>query len=218
MPRRKRQHLAELPSFENFLDHPQNVKGNWGNEVFHNNNPIVLELGCGKGAYALALAQRFPELNVIGIDKKGDRLWHGAYNAKLNNLDNVRFMRLAIEKIPDYFDQYEVTEIWITFPDPFPRRGEAKKRLVSPQMLARYQQFIKADGLIHLKTDNTDLFNYANDVLTEHKHHIIRRVDDVYQDALNDELLTIQTTFEKKYLTLGKKIHYVSWSLVTAES
>lgn len=218
MPRRKRQHLAELPSFENFLDHPEHVKGNWLKEVFHNDHPIVLELGCGKGAYALALAERYPHFNVIGIDKKGDRLWHGAHNAKLKALANVRFMRLAIEKIPDYFDQSEVAEIWITFPDPFPRRGEAKKRLVSPQMLERYAQFLKVGGFIHLKTDNTDLFTYACEVLKHDKHQVIRRVDDIYTEAATDDLLTIQTTFEKKYLTQGKKIHYVCWSLVTIGS
>lgn len=216
MPRRKRQHLAELANFSNFLDHPQDVKGKWGEVVFHNNNPIVLELGCGKGAYALALAEKFPHLNIIGIDKKGDRLWHGANNAQLKNLPNVRFMRLAIEKIPDYFEQSEVSEIWITFPDPFPRRGEAKKRLVSPQMLARYQLILRPGGTMHLKTDNTHLFEYACGILADQAQPIIRRVDDVYQDASADELLTIQTTFEKKYLTLGKKIHYVSWSLVTS--
>jgi tRNA (guanine-N7-)-methyltransferase len=214
MPRRKRQHLAELANFSNFLDHPQDVKGKWGETVFHNKNPIVLELGCGKGAYALALAEKFPHLNIIGIDKKGDRLWHGANNAQLKNLPNVRFMRLAIEKIPDYFEQSEVSEIWITFPDPFPRRGEAKKRLVSPQMLARYQLIVRPEGTIHLKTDNTPLFEYACGVLADQSQPIIRRVDDVYHDASADELLTIQTTFEKKYLNLGKKIHYVSWSLV----
>ncbi len=215
MPRRKRQHLAELSNFSNFLDHPQDVKGKWGETVFHNNNPIVLELGCGKGAYALALAEKFPHLNIIGIDKKGDRLWHGANNAQLKNLSNVRFVRLAIEKIPDFFAQSEVSEIWVTFPDPFPRRGEAKKRLVSPQMLVRYQQILKPAGTMHLKTDNTNLFDYACGVLTDQSQPIIRRVDDIYCDASTDELLTIQTTFEKKYLTLGKKIHYVSWSLVT---
>lgn len=214
MPRRKRQHLAELANFSNFLDHPQDVKGKWGETVFHNKNSIVLELGCGKGAYALALAEKFPHLNIIGIDKKGDRLWHGANNAQLKNLPNVRFMRLAIEKIPDYFEQSEVSEIWITFPDPFPRRGEAKKRLVSPQMLARYQLIVRPEGTIHLKTDNTPLFEYACGVLADQAQPIIRRVDDVYHDASADELLTIQTTFEKKYLNLGKKIHYVSWSLV----
>lgn len=213
MPRRKRQHLAELASFSNFLDHPQNVKGNWRTAIFHNTNPIILELGCGKGAYALALAERFPQFNIIGIDKKGDRLWHGANNAQLKSLPNVRFMRLAIEKIADYFESGEVNEIWITFPDPFPRRGEAKKRLISPQMLARYQLIMQAGGTMHLKTDNTNLFDYACSVLSDQSQSIISRIDDIYRDASTDELLTIQTTFEKKYLSLGKKIHYVSWSL-----
>ena len=212
MPRRKRQHLAELTVLPNFLDHPQDVKGNWHKVIFQNDNPIILELGCGKGNYAIALAEKFPELNVIGIDKKGDRLWHGVTQAQQRNLTNVRFVRLPIEKIVDYFATNEVSEIWITFPDPYPRRGEAKKRLVSPQFLSRYHQITAQGGKFHLKTDNVGLFAYACDVLADPAYSVSRRVDDIYQDAPEDDLLTIQTTFEKKYIAVGKKIQYVCWS------
>lgn len=211
MPRRKRQHLAELPQLPNFLDHPHNYSGKWHSDIFQNNNPIMLELGCGKGSYAIALAKLFPEMNVIGIDKKGDRLWHGVTMARELGLSNVRFARLPIEKITDYFASEEVSEIWITFPDPYPRRGEAKKRLVSPEILAHYQKFLRSQGRMHLKTDNDGLFEYACSWIAGN-YPIHRRVDDIYQQAPEDPLLTIQTTFERKYLALGKKIHYLCWS------
>ncbi|MBP7057140.1 tRNA (guanosine(46)-N7)-methyltransferase TrmB [Candidatus Gracilibacteria bacterium] len=214
MPRRKRQHLAEFSSLPLVIDSsPESSKslpGTW-RARFENEQALLLELGCGKGDFAVQLGALQPSVNIVGIDKKGDRLWHGATNASQAGLTNVRFCRLPIERAQEYFAPGEVDEIWITFPDPFPRKKEAKKRLVSPQFQAIYRQIVRQGGIIHLKTDNDGLYAYALSVLADTACTIHFYTDDVHEAPIN-ATVSLLTTFERKYLARGKKIHYVSWS------
>ena len=148
--------FAELETFGNVLQFPRNIKGKWA-EFLKNGNPIVLELACGKGEYAVGMGMLYPQKNFIGIDIKGNRIWVGAKKALENRLQNVAFLRIQIEQVNEYFSKAEVSEIWITFPDPQLRKSKAKKRLTHPKFLRLYQQFLKEGGYIHLKTDSPDL-------------------------------------------------------------
>src|ERR1043166_4191612 len=156
--------FSELETFENVLQYPTNMKGNW-KKIFKNNNPIILELACGKGEYATGLGEIFPGKNFIGVDLKGNRIWVGAKKALENNLTNVAFLRTQIDKITDYFSKDEISEIWITFPDPQLRTSKSKKRLTHPKFLRLYQQFLFPDGPIHLKTDSPDLYQFTKLVI-----------------------------------------------------
>jgi tRNA (guanine-N7-)-methyltransferase len=157
MARRKLKHFAEMAALPNVLEYPENMPGKWA-EHFGNNNPLVLELGCGTGAYTISLAERYPDKNFIGVDIKGARMWHGATAAHQDGKTNVAFLRIVIENIAEYFAPNEVSEIWITFPDPHPREGKARKRLCSPRFHEIYRKFIQPVGKLHLKTDNQELF------------------------------------------------------------
>lgn len=179
---------------------------------FPNNNPLVLELGCGKGEYTLGLAQQYPNKNFIGIDQKGDRLWHGAKKAVALGLNNVLFMRMYIENITSYFAPHSISEIWITFPDPFRKLGDAKKRLVSARFQVMYREILETSGQVHLKTDNVQLFAYAREVLAAEQVKIVECLEDVHQVIQPDNILAITTTFEKKYLLQGIPIKYIGWS------
>lgn len=192
-------------------DHP--VKGNWNKVMFKNENPVILELGCGKGEYSVGLATRFPENNYIGIDIKGARMWRGAKTSNELRLPNVAFLRTRIEFITSFFSTDEVAEIWITFPDPHPGGRNANKRLTSPWFLNMYRSFLKNKGLIHLKTDNTELFNYTKDVVTNNNHEMIYDTSDLYSEKLSDDILLIRTHYEKLFLNRGMKINYISFRL-----
>ncbi len=210
MPRKKRHRLLAVKDLEHVLEFAPEFKGKWG-EVFHNRQALTLELGCGRGELSLGLAQLFPDQNFIGIDKKADRLWFGGKGVVEMALPNIRFLRLPIERIVECFAPQEVDEIWITFPDPFPRRRDEKRRLFSPRFLDLYRQILKPGALLHLKTDSEDLFEYAVTLLD--KQHItveeIKR--DLYQNdpTTLDPILLIQTTYEKRHLAKGKKIYYL---------
>ncbi len=211
--------IADVARFENVIEYTdleesERPKGKWKNEIFKNQNPITLELACGKGDYAIELARRFPERNFIGIDIKGPRIWNGAKTALEEGLSNVRFLRMFIDHLHYYFDRDEVDEIWITFPDPYIRKKPRRsKRLTSPKFLNIYRKLLKEGGIIHLKTDSLILFNFTLDTIREEGCTILRRVDNVYRDAPNDDLLNIQTFYEKKHLKEGKIIQYVSFTL-----
>lgn len=215
----KTQRIAEVAQFENVIEYTdleehERPKGIWKSEIFKNQNPITLELACGKGDYAIELARRNPDRNFIGIDIKGTRIWSGAKTAIEEGLTNVRFLRMFIDHLHYYFDQDEVDEIWITFPDPFIRKKPRRsKRLTSPKFLKIYRKLLKEGGIIHLKTDSLILFNFTMDTIREEGGTILRRVDNVYRDAPNDDLLNIQTFYEKKHLKEGKIIQYVSFTL-----
>lgn len=213
MTKRKLERFAEIGTFSNVFQKDARMKGQWNKDYFKNNNPIVLELGCGRGEYTIEMARTFPEKNFIGIDLKGNRIWRGSKTAVEENLHNVAFLRIQIELILDYFNEHEVSEIWITFPDPQPQISREKKRLTSPRFLNYYKKILKSDGLIHLKTDNNSFFDYTLRIIEEEKLTLIRHTDNLYNSDLLNELLSIKTTYESRYLREGKNIHYLCYSI-----
>lgn len=190
------------------------IRGNWNRDVFCNSNPVTLELACGKGDYILALSRKFPNRNYVGIDIKGDRLWKGAQYALDHEMHNVRFLRVFIDHIENYFAPGEVSEIWITFPDPYPSTTKERKRLTSPHFLNKYRNIIKPESPIHLKTDDRKLFDYTREVRSsEHGVHVLEIIEDVYGNDKINSLLNIQTYYEKKHLAAGKTIRYMRFCL-----
>ena len=185
------------------------LKGNWHTH-FKNNNPIVLELGCGKGEYAIALAKKYPDKNFIGIDIKGARFWRGAKTAIDEKIENVLFLRTQIELLASIFEEEEVSEIWITFPDPQIKYRRTKHRLVNPDFLRMYQKVLNEKGIVHLKTDSEFLHGYLLGVLQEGNHHIDYAHHDVYNSTgAPEEVTSVQTFYEKQYLDQQKRITYV---------
>lgn len=216
----KLRRFAENMTFDNlFQYHYEEVKdgfflkGKWQQEYFKNKNPIVLELGCGKGEYTVGLAKRNANKNFIGIDIKGARMWRGLKSAKEDGLKNVAFIRTRINLLEYYFDTDEVSEIWITFPDPHARDRKARKRLTSPHFLNQYRKFLAHNGSIHLKTDNIVFFEYTLDVIKEEKLKLLFSTYDIYDGSLDNELTQIQTFYEKKWLEHGTKIKYLKFVL-----
>jgi tRNA (guanine-N7-)-methyltransferase len=211
---------TELGSYDNVIqpeigdvfgkDHP--IKGRWNQDLFKNKNPIVLELGCGKGEYTVGLARSFPDNNYIGIDIKGARMWRGAKTANEQNLSNVAFLRTRIEFINSFFSEDEVDEIWITFPDPHPGGRNSNKRLTSPWFLNSYRQFLKNKGLIHLKTDNIELYDFTIKIIDFNNLEIIQSTDNLYSEQIGN-IISIRTHYEKIFLDAGMKINYVSFRL-----
>lgn len=191
-------------------DHP--IKGKWNSEIFKNSNRIVLELGCGKGEYTVGLANTYPDKNFIGIDIKGARMWRGAKTANEQNLPNVAFLRTRIEFISSFFTENEVDEIWVTFPDPHPGGRNANKRLTSPWFLNSYRRILKDKGLIHLKTDNTELYEFTCKVLENNNIVPIFSTNNLYAEE-TDNILLIKTHYEKIFLAAGMKITYISFRL-----
>lgn len=213
MARQKLKRAAEIRTFANVFEYPVNIRGHWQRDVFKNENPIVLEIGCGEGAYTLELARRFSDKNFIGIDNKPERIWRGAKNALDQKLPNVIFLRVLIQFITDYFAEKEIAEIWITFPDPYPKNRQIKHRLISPHFLQSYRQILTNDGLIHLKTDVDYLFDYAVALIEAENGIIYEKIEDLYHSGIDNELLAIQTTYERKYLGQGRTIKYICFSL-----
>lgn len=215
MGKDKLRKFAEIATFPNVLqlDEGKAMKGQWRRQHFGNENDVVLELACGKGEYTVNLARMFPDRNFIGVDYKGNRLWRGAKTALEEGIKNVAFLRIQIENILDYFASDEVAEIWITFPDPQPAKRRIKKRLTHPIFLAKYQQIVRQGGLIHLKTDNDGLHAYTLETLTELGVEPTAQTTDLYRFALADEVLSIKTYYEQKYLAVDKNINYLKWAL-----
>ena len=201
------------PSTEQMLagDHP--LKGHWGSEVFHNDNPIVLELGCGKGEYTIALALRNHGVNYIGVDIKGARLWKGAKYATQNQMPNVAFLRTRIDFIKSIFAPGEVSEIWITFADPQPK--SPNRRLTSPVFLDRYRAFLTPGGIVNLKTDSRLLHEYTLDVVREQGLELLEANDDIYGSGrvTEDDILNVKTYYEQKFLAEGLPITYMAFRL-----
>ncbi len=221
MRKNKLQRFAEMKEMPNvvqygFTDienglHP--LRGQWKKEFFGNNNPLVLELGCGKGEYTVGLAERFPGKNFIGIDVKGARMHRGASIAIQRGLKNAAFLRTRIDFINAIFAEGEVDEIWITFADP--QKEKPRKRLTSPLFLTRYAHLLAKDGIIHLKTDSVLLHEYTLEVIAEEGHTLLDSSRDIYGNAakLDPVLTTIQTTYEKRFLAEGMKITYAAFRL-----
>jgi tRNA (guanine-N7-)-methyltransferase len=197
------------PSFEEVFGQDHLLKGRWGEDFFGNDRPIVLELGCGKGEYTVGLARRSPEKNFLGIDIKGARMWRGAVTARDEGLKNVGFLRTRIELIDSFFSEDEISEIWITFPDPQPTRRRARKRLTHPRFLEKYQRMLRKGGVIHLKTDNRSLYEYTLRVVTLNGLVVEERTADLYADHREGAAAAIQTYYEKQFLEAGKKICYL---------
>ena len=212
MGQKKLQRFAEIRTFRNVLEYPLHMQGKWSS-FFNNNHPVTLELACGKGEYAVGLGRLHPERNFIGVDLKGNRIWVGAKKALEENLDNVAFVRSQIDKIDQYFEKNEVSEIWITFPDPQLRTSRAKKRLTHPHFLRIYQKFLGNGGVIHLKTDSPDLYHFTKLVINFHDLDLIADNDDVYAKEVVAPELRIQTYYESLDIAKSKKIHYLQFRL-----
>lgn len=197
--------------FEQLKDKDFFLKGKWRKEYFKNDNPIVLELGCGKGEYTVGLGEKYTNKNFIGIDIKGARLWRGCKTAFENKMNNVAFLRCQIQMLEKLFDKDEVDEIWITFCDP--QLKNENRRLTCPRFLERYAKVIKPDGILHLKTDSTELYEYTSEMLKQENHTILFESNDLYGTDLEDDVKDIQTFYEKMYLKEGKKIKYIKFQL-----
>jgi tRNA (guanine-N7-)-methyltransferase len=212
MGQKKLIRFEAIKSFSNVLEYPQNMQGKW-HEFFKNNNTITLELACGKGEYTVGLAQLYPHKNFIGVDVKGNRIWKGASFALQNNLQNAAFLRTEIDQITQYFTTDEVSEIWITFPDPQLRTGKAKKRLTHPKFLRLYQQILKKDGVVHLKTDSPALYLFTKTVITLYGLELLTDYDNVYALPQISAELKITTHYEKLDIAQSNKIHYLQFKL-----
>jgi tRNA (guanine-N7-)-methyltransferase len=212
MGQKKLIRFEELKTFTNVLQFPQGMQGKW-KEHFKNNNPIILELGCGKGEYAVGLGQLYPGKNFIGVDLKGNRIWVGAKKALQNDLHNVAFLRTQIDQVAEYFSKDEVAEIWITFPDPQLRMSKAKKRLTHPKFLRLYRQFLVPGGLIHLKTDSPDLYDFTTQVINMYGCVLHKDDDDIYDKDIMPDELKIKTHYESLDIAGSNRVHYLCFSL-----
>lgn len=214
MGKDKLKRFAEIDTFRNVLqlEAGKPYRGLWAKEFFDNENPVVLELACGKGEYTVNLAQMFPDKNFIGIDYKGNRIWRGAKTATEDNVTNVAFLRIQIENLTEYFAPGEIDEIWITFPDPQPQLSREKKRLTSPRFLVKYRELLKPGGFVNLKTDNDGLHAYTVEKIAEHKLQLSAKTEDLYKSEFASEVLCIKTYYEKKYLQHNKNINYLKFS------
>ena len=202
------------PNRETLVENKFIFKGQWRQKFFKNKNPLVLELGCGKGEYTVGLAEKYPNKNYIGIDVKGARFWRGAKTAKENQLSNVAFVRAQIELIGFLFEANEVDEIWITFPDPQIKYKRGKHRLTNPDFLKRYKHILNQTGVVHLKTDSEYMHGYTLGLLQGLGHEIQYANHNVYQqEGSPDEVTEIQTFYEKTYLEKGKAITYLRFKI-----
>jgi tRNA (guanine-N7-)-methyltransferase len=219
MVKKKLQRFTDMETFSNVVQPAFNevfgkdyhLKGNWNRLFFKNENPIVLELGCGKGEYTIGLARRFPKMNFIGIDIKGSRMWKGARTALSEHLDNVAFLRTHIEMIHSFFGENEIEAIWVTFPDP--QLKKKRKRLTSSRFLNTYGGFLKKGGLVHLKTDSTVLYQYTIDLAKFNRLPVKINTRDLYHSGIDSDILGIQTFYERQFLDQGMKITYLCFEL-----
>ena len=221
MAKRKLKKFAEVSSFDNcfFLSFEQSreeglpLKGKWNKEFFKNDNPIVLELGCGKGEYTVGLAKRYPNKNFIGVDIKGNRIWTGAREAVDSKMSNVAFVRTRIDFIEACFAKDEVSEIWITFPDPQPQKTRERKRLTNMMFINRYRNVLKKGGAVNLKTDNEPFYDFSREVIKDNNLQELDATNDLYANVgLRDEALTtIKTHYEKLFSDKGFKICYLKY-------
>ncbi|MBQ7221905.1 MAG: tRNA (guanosine(46)-N7)-methyltransferase TrmB [Bacteroidales bacterium] len=202
------------PTLDQILDRKHPLCGKWGKEVFRNGNPLVLELGCGKGEYTIALAERNPDINYIGVDIKGARLWKGAKYATENKMPNVAFLRTRIDFISSFFGPDEVDEIWVTFADPQPKKPN--KRLTSPVFLERYKTFLKKGGIVNLKTDSQLLHEYTLETAPDSGFEILEHNNDIYGSGrvTPDDILNVKTFYESQFLAKGLPITYLKMRLL----
>lgn len=201
------------PSLEEILNRDYSLKGKWSREVFGNEQDLVLELGCGKGEYTVGLARSNPDRNFMGLDIKGARIWTGAKTVQQEKLNNVAFLRTRIDFINSFFARDEVDEIWITFPDPQGKRRRQKKRLPGAHFLNKYRSFLKDGGLIHLKTDNRQLYEDTLELVHFNGLPLEQSSEDIYSEGWTDEVVNIQTYYEQRFLSEGLQINYLRFRL-----
>lgn len=216
MGQKKLHRFSEIETFPNVLQYPENMPGKW-NDFFKTNNNITLELACGKGEYAIGLGRLYPNRNFIGVDLKGNRIWVGAKTAIKENLTNVCFLRTQIDRIAEYFVPEEVSEIWITFPDPQLRSSKHKKRLTHPKFLRLYKQILKEGSRIHLKTDSPVLYNFTKKVIELYSLNLHTDLIDLYQQESIIDELKIKTHYEGLDIAQSSRIHYLCFSLAANE-
>lgn len=220
----KLQKFEENKSFDNLFQYSYEriqeegfpLRGKWRSDFFHNDHPIVLELGCGKGEYTVGLARVHPDINYIGIDIKGARMWRGLTQTREENLDNVAFIRARIDQIEHFFGPNEVDEIWVTFPDPHPGEGErnARHRLTSPEFLERYRKITKPDSVLNLKTDSPIMYEFTlHDVIEKQHLPLFYASDDLYATDDPMEVKTIRTFYEQMWLDQGLTIKYLKFGM-----
>ncbi len=193
----------------------ETIKGDWNGQQFENQNPVVVELACGRGEFTVGLGRVFPERNFIGVDIKGSRIWKGSSIATAEKITNVAFLRTQIQQLDQFFDAGEISELWITFPDPFPREGDEKRRLTSPKFLDMYRPLLGKHGLVHFKTDNTGLFEYSLELIKDREDiALLGYTFDFYQSEWKEDHFGIQTRYEKMFSERGEKIKYLKFRFV----
>ena len=223
MAKRKLQRFAENETFNHFfqpgweeLSAGFSLRGNWNSRFFKNSNPVIIEMGCGKGEYTVDLSSKYPQRNFIGIDKKGARMWRGAKISNEDSRANVAFVRIRAENIAKVFGPAEIDEIWITFPEPQPNSPRHSKRFTSPRFIERYRQVLKPGGIIHLKTDNDMFYEYTLEVIREYGHTLLYNNPDLYatpDDPEVKDVIDVQTHYEKIWLEQGLTIKYLRFRL-----
>lgn len=224
MGENKLQKFADMEGYSNVFQYPFArlrseggfpMKGRWS-EFFGNNNDIVLELGCGKGEYTVGLASIYPDKNFIGIDIKGARMWTGAKQSNIDGMRNVAFLRTDIELIDSFFEKGEVSEIWITFPDP--QMKKVRKRLTSTRFMALYQNILKENGIVHLKTDSPFLYTYTTLMVRQNGYKELVNTDNLYASGIADKILSIRTYYESQWIERGMNIKYIKFELAHRDS
>jgi tRNA (guanine-N7-)-methyltransferase len=211
-------HNVFQPAFEQVFQKDFELKGHWASRYFRNKHPIILELGCGKGEYTIGLAERFPDINFIGIDIKGDRIWTGARKAYLEKIPNVAFIRTRIEFVNSFFNPEEVDEIWLTFPDPQLKKRRNKKRLTAARFLNLYRKFVKDNGIVHLKTDNPNLYEYTLELARLNKLRIEYATNNLYDSEFRERVHGIRTFYENQFIEQGLNIHYLQFRLPSGKN
>ena len=217
MSRQKTRKFKENLERENIIQSGKDlfdrIRGNWNKEFFGNSNPICIEIGCGRGEYTIGLAQEFPETNFVGIDIKGDRIWKGSGQAIDLGLKNVGFLRTDIRELDNFFLENEVAEIWITFPDPRPKKRDQKRRLTHPIFMSKYAQILKRDGWVKFKTDNTDLFQYTIELIEENQISVRNLIStmDLYNSELMVDHFGVVTKYERLFHEKGELIKYMKF-------
>ena len=218
MAKKKLIHFQENLSFPHLLQPTYNdlaagfsLRARWHEDFFNNDHPIVVELGCGKGEYTVGLADKYPQKNFIGIDWKGARLWRGSKTVQEQELKNVGFVRAMVDHVEQIFAPSEIAEIWITFPDPQVKKE--RLRLTAPVFLSKYENILTPDGIIHLKTDDPFFYAYTMDVIRENNHKLLWATEDLYHSGGHEDVVSIQTYYETRWLEMGKKICYLCFQL-----